>query len=98
MNENEASNVDPTADRASAEGAPEGSEAKPEVDIETLRVKLADAQAEVLKVRDQLLRTAADFDNFRKRTRKDVDDAQRKGLERALVEVLSVADNLERAV
>jgi molecular chaperone GrpE len=102
VNENEASgagNVEPTADKAAGEVAPESAaEAKPEVDIETLRVKLADAQAEVLKVRDQLLRTAADFDNFRKRTRKDVEEAQRKGLERALVEVLPVADNLERAV
>jgi molecular chaperone GrpE len=55
-------------------------------------------QAEVLKIRDQLLRTAADFDNFRKRSRKDVEDAQRKGLERVLLEVLPVSDNLERAV
>lgn len=102
MNENEASgagNVDPTPEKAGGEtGAEGGAETKPEVDIEALRVKLADAQAEVLKVRDQLLRTAADFDNFRKRTRKDVEEAQRKGLERALVEVLPVADNLERAV
>jgi molecular chaperone GrpE len=100
VNENEANsagNVDPTAEKQSV--APESPpEAKPEADIETVRVKLADAQAEVLKVRDQLLRTAADFDNFRKRTRKDVEEAQRKGLERGLVEVLPVADNLERAV
>lgn len=79
---------------------PEGAaEAKAEGnELESLRVKLADAQGEVLKVRDQLLRTAADFDNFRKRTRKDVEDAQRKGTERTLLEVLPVADNLERAV
>jgi molecular chaperone GrpE len=63
-----------------------------------LRAKLEEAQAEVLKVRDQLLRTAADFDNFRKRARKDVEEAQRKGLERVLIEVLPVSDNLERAV
>jgi molecular chaperone GrpE len=99
VNENEASdpgNVDPGPDKAASQ-APDG-ENKPELDVEALRVKLADAQSEVLKVRDQLLRTAADFDNFRKRTRKDVEDAQRKGLERALLEVLPVADNLERAV
>lgn len=63
-----------------------------------LRAKLEEAQAEALKVRDQLLRTAADFDNFRKRARKDVEEAQRKGLERVLLEVLPVSDNLERAV
>lgn len=79
------------------EGAPEG-KVEPASELESLRVKLADAQGEVLKVRDQLLRTAADFDNYRKRTRKDVEDAQRKGLEKALLEVLPVGDNLERAV
>jgi molecular chaperone GrpE len=94
-NSNEAPNEEPSAEGAKADAA---AEARGDSELEALRAKLADAQAEVLKVRDQLLRTAADFDNFRKRTRKDVDDAQRKGLERALLEVLPVADNLERAV
>jgi molecular chaperone GrpE len=49
------------------------------------------------KTRDQLLRTAADFDNFRKRTRRDVDDAQRRGSEEMLKALLPVFDNLERA-
>lgn len=101
MSDSEAKTAENTAADAKDGAAP--SEAAADVkaegnDLESLRVKLADAQAEVLKVRDQLLRTAADFDNFRKRTRKDVEDAQRKGLERALLEVLPVADNLERAV
>ena len=104
MSENEAKSADGTAATSSdgpSSGAPPRSlgdaEGKSD-DLESLRVKLADAQAEVLKVRDQLLRTAADFDNFRKRTRKDVEEAQRRGLERALLEVLPVGDNLERAV
>lgn len=49
-------------------------------------------------MRDQLLRTAADFDNFRKRTRKDVEDAERRGKEDVVREVLPVVDNLERAL
>lgn len=65
---------------------------------ETLRVELELAQAEATKLREQLMRTAADFDNFRKRTRRDIEDAQRKSVERVLVEVLPVGDNLERAV
>jgi molecular chaperone GrpE len=97
--ENSAADAKDGAAPSEAAPKPEAAEAKPEgSELEALRVKLADAQAEALKVRDQLLRTAADFDNFRKRTRKDVEDAQRKGLERALLEVLPVADNLERAV
>jgi molecular chaperone GrpE len=50
------------------------------------------------KLRDQLLRTAADFDNFRKRTRKDLEDAERRGKEHVIREVLPVLDNLERAL
>jgi len=59
---------------------------------------LASAQADVARLRDQLLRTAADFDNYRKRTRRDIEDAQKKGTEELLRNLLPVFDNLERAV
>ena len=36
------------------------------------------------RLKDQLLRTAADFDNFRKRSRKDVEQAERRGREAIL--------------
>lgn len=63
----------------------------------TAEDKLAEVQAEAAKVRDQLLRTAADFDNFRKRSRREADDAQRRGRETAIKDLLPVFDNLERA-
>ena len=59
---------------------------------------LEEAQAECARLRDQLLRTAADFDNFRKRTRRELDDAHKRGKEELLRELLPVFDNLERAV
>jgi molecular chaperone GrpE len=59
--------------------------------------KVAEAQAEVARIREQLLRTAADYDNYRKRTRREVDDAQRRGRESAIKDLLPVFDNLERA-
>jgi molecular chaperone GrpE len=59
---------------------------------------LHEALAEVARIKDQLLRTLADFDNFRKRTRREVDDAQKRGREELLRELLPVFDNLERAV
>jgi molecular chaperone GrpE len=49
-------------------------------------------------MKEQWMRTAADFDNFRKRARRDVDDARRSGREDLLKELLPVFDNLERAV
>ena len=54
--------------------------------------------AERDKYRDQLLRTAADFDNYRKRSRKEIDDAGKRGKEESIREILPIADNLERAV
>ena len=59
---------------------------------------LEQMMAERDKTKDQLLRTAAGFDNFRKRTRKDIEESMRGGREDAVREILPVAENLERAV
>jgi molecular chaperone GrpE len=59
---------------------------------------LAQAQAEATRLKDAWLRTAADFDNFRKRSRKEIEDARRTGREDLLRAVLPVFDNLERAI
>lgn len=55
-------------------------------------------RAERDRLKDQLLRTAADYDNFRKRTRRDLEEAERRGKEETLRELLPVFDNLERAL
>ena len=60
--------------------------------------KLATLEKERKELHERLLRTAADFDNFRKRSRKDMDDARGKAKEDVLREILPVADNLERAL
>ena len=59
---------------------------------------LAEAKAEAAKMKDAWLRTAADFDNFRKRSRKELEDARRGGREDLLRALLPVFDNLERAI
>jgi molecular chaperone GrpE len=59
---------------------------------------LAQAQAEAARLKDAWLRTAADFDNFRKRTRRELEDARRSGREDLLRVLLPVFDNLERAL
>jgi molecular chaperone GrpE len=70
------------------------SDAKPE----STGDPLADARTEAAKMKDAWLRTAADYDNFRKRSRKEMDDARRGGREDLLRAVLPVFDNLERAI
>lgn len=54
-------------------------------------------RAEAARLKDQLLRLAADFDNFRKRSRREILDAERMAREDLLRELLPVFDNLERA-
>jgi len=59
---------------------------------------LAESQAEAARLKDALLRTAADYDNFRKRTRRELEEARRSGREDLLRTLLPVFDNLERAI
>jgi molecular chaperone GrpE len=59
---------------------------------------LAQAQAEAAKHKEAWLRSAADFDNFRKRTRRELEDARRAGKEDVVRTLLPVFDNLERAL
>lgn len=90
--ENEANGSAPAeAEAEQSEGA-EGAEPAAPAD------PLADARAEAQKNKDQWMRTAADFDNFRKRARREIDDARRGGREDMLKEFLPVFDNLERAI
>src|SRR3954464_1313594 len=57
--------------------------------------KLETANAEL---KDRLLRTAAEFENYKKRARKEVDEAQARGREGVLKDIFPVLDNLERAL
>ncbi|HEV8245278.1 MAG TPA: nucleotide exchange factor GrpE, partial [Polyangiaceae bacterium] len=58
---------------------------------------LEEARAESVRLREQLLRTLADFDNYRKRSRREQQDAERRSREELIRELLPVFDNLERA-
>ena len=49
---------------------------------------LEKARAERDRMREQLLRIAADFDNFRKRSRKEIEEVRRRTVEDTLREVL----------
>jgi len=59
---------------------------------------VAEAKAEALRFKEQWMRSAADFDNFRKRTRRELEDTRKAGREELLKDLLPVFDNLERAV
>lgn len=78
---------------AEAPATAESASAEPAAEQDPLEV----AKAEQAKLKDQLLRTLADFDNFRKRSRKELSDAERRGRDDMLKEFLPVFDNLDRA-
>ena len=59
---------------------------------------LAESRAEVARLKDAWMRTAADFDNFRKRSRRELEDARKAGKEEILRDLLPVFDNLERGI
>lgn len=59
---------------------------------------LEELRAENAKLKDGWMRSAADFDNFRKRSRREVEDARKSGREELLRQILPVFDNLERGV
>ena len=86
---------------ANAEATPDTSDTRGATDAaasETAADPVAQLKTELDSTRDRYLRTAADFDNFRKRARRDIDDAEKRGREGLLRDLLPVFDNLERAV
>lgn len=74
-----------------------------EVDDEAVTPKpaavaaVATPEEELVRVREQLLRMAADFDNYRKRSRRDVAEAERRVQEQLIRALLPSFDNIERA-
>jgi len=55
-------------------------------------------QAKVVELEDRLLRSAAEFDNFRKRTARNYDHMICSANQRVLTGVLDVIDNFDRAL
>ena len=60
--------------------------------------ELEKAQAEIERLNDQLLRTLAEYDNYRKRTAKEKEQIYSDAKIATVKEFLAVYDNLERAV
>ena len=102
-------NIDPNASRADLKSAAddmlknaraqaaESMEAEADSEIspeqEAMRLKI-----EAEELREQLLRTLADLDNTRKRAERQVSDARVYAIERFAGDLLSVSDNLARAL
>jgi len=95
------SGAHPDAPNAGGPGAADPADAAamaPELTEATADEKLAAVVAERDELKDRMLRIAAEFENFKKRSRKEQTDAVAEARERVLKEMLEVVDYLERAV
>jgi molecular chaperone GrpE len=88
---------------AAAEANPEATSVLPEtaaelVELEQLKIKLAESDERAKSHWSEYLRAVAEQDNIRKRAQRDIESAQRYGLERFLAELLPVKDSLDLGV
>jgi molecular chaperone GrpE len=65
---------------------------------ETLEAKLAKAEEDARDYHDRMLRMAAELENFKKRSAREVSDLKKFATENLLRQLLTVVDNLERAI
>jgi len=84
------------ADNAGDADAPEGHAA--EAQASEAVDPLEEARREAAGCREQMLRLAAELDNLRKRSARDVENARRFGSERLALALLPVRDSLEAAL
>ena len=66
--------------------------------LEEVLEKLAEEKEGAVRAREDLLRVQAEMQNLRRRTEQDIEKAHKYGQEKFSIELLTVMDNLERAL
>lgn len=97
---------DQESEQAPEEASDQESDQEPEEDEEAEATPptspLSEAVNELVednaRLKDRLLRTAAEFENYKKRARRDMTERVKMAEERVVLDFLNVADNLERAL
>ena len=99
----------PGAGSGEAAAAPEAEAAKDEPkkkdgwfnkknrEAEALKAKLDAAEKNAAQLKDQLLRVAAEYDNYRKRTSREADQKFNDGVSYAVGQIIPILDTLEMA-
>ena len=75
-----------------------GVEEQADFTLEEVLEKLAEEKEGAARARDDLLRVQAEMQNMRRRTEQDIEKAHKYGQEKFSIELLTVMDNLERAL
>ena len=71
---------------------------EPEDDTPDPQARIEELETELANLKDQALRAMADAENVKKRAAREVAAAKTYGIERFAVDVLSISDNLSRAL
>ena len=87
----------PTAETQHNEASPlQEEQTKSEIDI--LKEKIAELEKQSAQYKDQLLRKAAEFDNYRRRTEAEVLNFTKFASENVITQLLPVLDDLSRSL
>lgn len=97
---------DPAAEEAAATASPDGKEEQKDTkktkkekksELDELKEKLASLEKQIKEKDDSYLRMAAEYDNFRRRSREEREAAYDNAVADTVAELLPILDNLERA-
>jgi molecular chaperone GrpE len=88
----------PSAQAAGRTGEGEGGERPPRGELESVRARLTEQEKLAAEYLDLLKRKQADFENYRKRSQKEIDEFKKYATTELVVDILDLLDNFERAV
>lgn len=94
----EENQAQPTPDEAPDDEATEGQEADAEASEDADVDPLDEAKIQIAALKNQLLRTIAEFENYKKRTIKEKGELLQNGGARTVTAILPILDDFERAV
>ncbi len=70
---------------------------KKKADVAALEARIAELETAAAEMNDKYLRLAAEYDNFRRRSREEREGVYNSALADVVTEILPIIDNLERA-
>lgn len=73
-------------------------ESNQQTDAATEQVDIEQLQTEIAEARDKILRAQADLENFRKRSRRELEEERKYANVPLLKDLLPVMDNIDRAI
>lgn len=86
------------ADAEATDKAGEPDEPTTEERMREIETRLAAKEKEYGETHDKLLRVSAEFENYRKRTAREMDDFRKYAVQSLLKEMLSAVDHIELAI